>query len=225
MNMKKTILSAALLAATSLAFAQGNKPVSPPANTGPAIDRPAQAPSSPPASEFGRDTGEQARELGTDAEARATFGADVSAEARARNGRPVIEDPIDEEPIEDPVDDDPIDDPIDDPVEPMPDPIENDQDGDGIPDDIDDDADGDGVSDNSPLHNNRFGQETRDATRDPERDGGMGPEQGDRAHERNELRSMDTDGDGVNDYLDSDADGDGIIDEAQEGDDDGGSDE
>lgn len=225
MNMKKTILSAALLAASSMAFAQGqgNAPATPPARGAAAMDRPAAAPTTPPAaSDFGRDTAEQARELGTDAEARSSFGADVSAEAQARGGKPVVEDPVDEDPIEDPVDDEPIEDPVDDDdgiddpddEQPIDDPVDGDDD--GIPDDIDDDADGDGTSDNGPLPNNTFGQDTREAAQDAEREGGLGPEQGDLARERNEQRATDTDGDGTNDYQDTDDDGDGIIDEADE---------
>ena len=145
MNMKKTILATALLAASSLAFAHGDRPTTPP------------------------------------------------AAADAPTGQPA-DDPMD--PIEEPMD----------PVE--------DQDGDGIPDDDDGDDDGDGETDEwDDQAANTFGQETSEAARDDDRDGGV--ERGDAAQERNDLRSMDTDGDGSNDYLDTDDDGDGLSDDEE----------
>src|SRR5688572_17962651 len=77
MNLKKTILASALLAATSVAFAkEGNKPDSPPAGgNAPTEQR----------NDFGQDTAERAQTVGTDADARATMGEDTSAAAQARN--------------------------------------------------------------------------------------------------------------------------------------------
>ena len=196
MNMKKTMLATALLAASSLAFAQGEKPATPPAGSTAPTERPAT-------SDFGQATAERAATVGTDADARATMGADTSAAARARAD---VDDPVD-----DPIDD-PIEDPIDDPID--------DADGDGIPDDDDGDDDGDGEIDewdDQPA--STFGQETSDAARDADREGGL--DRSDAAQERNDLRSMDTDGDGTNDYLDTDDDGDGLSDdEALDADDD-----
>lgn len=194
---RKTILATALLAATSMAFA-ADKPSSPP---GGGDSRPA-----PTQSDFGDATADRAQSVGEDADLRETMGEDTSAAARSKHDEPVDDDDDTDDDIPDvpPPDTDP---------EPI-DPVEPDQDGDGIPDDDDGDDDGDGVIDEIPDRDpSAFGQQNSELARDDDDDEVA---TADRAHHRNELRNQDTDGDGTNDYLDADDDGDGISDSEEQ---------